>query len=273
MHLNSVAHLCALFASTSSHVERDTCSQYSEVPRFVIVLVRVRGEAEQIAHGRQAGAPRDHAALQVAAEEVGHIPARGRQEDLDYDDLEETADTVPHIVSRCGPEWHRQVLRRPQHPSMQEDDPAEVHGIMLDGYYPESLRHVALPNERSHTHGHVHDQQRDKMVHRLVGKGVLRSCCWVDAGLCEVVYRPSASPPGLVDAVCGKSERGQDDGQVLGESCNQLVRPPLSTLRGLTTTLKVPLSTSRTCCARPFADGVQPQRGRTPARLQSCRNR
>ena len=69
---------------------------------------------------------------------------------------------MPRIVGRRGPEWHRQVLRRPQHAGMQEDDPAEVRGIMLDGDFPESLRHVALPHERSHTHGHVHDQQRDK---------------------------------------------------------------------------------------------------------------
>ena len=33
----------------------------------------------------------------------------------------------------------------PQHAGMQEDDPAEVRGIMLDGDFPESLRHVTLP--------------------------------------------------------------------------------------------------------------------------------
>ena len=158
------------------------------------MLVTVRGEPEQIAHGRQAGTSRDHAALRVATEEVVHIPARGRQEDLDNDDFEETAYTAPRIVGRRGSEWHRQVLRRPQHAGMQEDNPTEVRGIVLDGDFSESLRHVALPHERSHTYGHVHDHQRDKMVHRLVGKGVLRSCCWVDAGLCEVVYRSGPRP-------------------------------------------------------------------------------
>ena len=36
--------------------------------------------------------------------------------------------------------------------------------------------------------------------------------------------------------------------------CVRHCRPP----RGPTTTLKVPLSTSRTCCAQPFVHGVQP---------------
>ena len=138
MHLNCVAHLCALFASTAADTDIAATLSATRAPNTArshalsSFLSRSVGN-EQIAHGCQAGAPRDHAALRVATEEVVHIPARGRQEDLDNDDLEETAYTVPRIVGRRGPEWPRQVLRRSQHAGMQEDDPAEIRGIMLDG--------------------------------------------------------------------------------------------------------------------------------------------
>ena len=126
--------------------------------------------------------PRDHTSFRVAAEEVVHIPARGRQENLDHDDFEETTYTVPRIICR--------------------------RGIMFDGGFPESFCHVATFHMSGATPTDMYMTSSEiKWFTVLVGKSVLRSCCWVDGGLCEVVYRPGPHPlrsllsDWLVDAV------------------------------------------------------------------------